>query len=105
MSFLIKETIDAVRLAELEAEKVISTAQDNAQDRRNQIKAQGEAYRSKAFDTAAEDAKQAMELTVDKCKQYEEEYNKKVEDIIAKLNSEAEAKMDAAVTAVIEALV
>ena len=33
---MIKETVDAVRLAELEGDKVISTAKVNGQDMKNQ---------------------------------------------------------------------
>ena len=42
---MIKETVDAVRLAELEGDKVISTAKVNGQDMKNQIKIQGAEYR------------------------------------------------------------
>ena len=43
---MIKETVDAVRLAELEGDKVISTAKVNGQDMKNQIKIQGAEYRT-----------------------------------------------------------
>ena len=43
---MIKETVDAVRLAELEGDKVISTAKVNGQDMKNQVKIQGAEYRT-----------------------------------------------------------
>ena len=35
---MIKETVDAVRVAEMEADKVVATAKDNAMDKKAQIK-------------------------------------------------------------------
>lgn len=102
---LIKETVDAVRLAEQEAEKVINTAQDNAQDKKNQVKSEGEAYRAEALNVARESAELKMQSVVDECKKYEEEYNKGVDKKIAELRKQADSGMDEAVDAVIRALV
>ena len=53
---MIKETVDAVRLAELEGAKVISTAKVNGQDMKNQIKIQGAEYRTERLKEAKEKA-------------------------------------------------
>mgnify|MGYP000229297681 FL=1 len=53
---MIKETVDAVRLAELEGDKVISTAKVNGQDMKNQIKIQGAEYRTEKLKEAKEKA-------------------------------------------------
>ena len=58
---MIKETVDAVRLAELEGDKVISTAKVNGQDMKNQIKIQGAEYRTERL-------KEAKEKAEDSCK-------------------------------------
>ena len=51
---MIKETVDAVRLAELEGDKVISTAKVNGQDMKNQVKIQGAEYRTERLKEAKE---------------------------------------------------
>ena len=53
---MIKETVDAVRLAELEGDKVISTAKVNGQDMKNQVKIQGAEYRTERLNEAKEKA-------------------------------------------------
>ena len=53
---MIKETVDAVRLAELEGDKVISTAKVNGQDMKNQVKIQGAEYRTERLKEAKEKA-------------------------------------------------
>ena len=53
---MIKETVDAVRLAELEGDKVISTAKVNGQDMKNQIKIQGAEYRNERLKEAKKKA-------------------------------------------------
>ena len=55
---MIKETVDAVRLAELEGDKVISTAKVNGQDMKNQVKIQGAEYRTERLKEAKEKAEQ-----------------------------------------------
>lgn len=102
---MIKETVDAVRLAEQEAEKVVDKARDNAQYKKNQVKLEAEAYREEALKLARETAECEMQSMSDKCKKYEEEYNKNVDKKIAELNKQTESNMEAAVNAVIKALV
>ncbi|MFQ9515720.1 MAG: hypothetical protein ACLRZ9_07805 [Eubacterium sp.] len=102
---LIKETVDAVRLAELEAEKIISTAEENAQGKKTQIKLQAKTYRDNAFMEAHKNAKQEMESTIRKCNAYEEKISNEIDAKVAKLRAGAESRMDKAVEAVIGAIV
>lgn len=102
---MIKETVDAVRLAELEADKIIRTAEEDAQDRKSQIKTQAQDYRINSLNEAKDIAEKEMVSTVNKCKAYEEEAGKEIQIKISDLKTVAEKRMDAAVEAVINALV
>ena len=102
---MIKETVDAVRLAEKKAEEVVETANANANDKKINMKIEAENYRSKALEQAREEAEVQMKDTIFKCEEYNNkkinEVNKKVEE----LKSEASKNFDKAVDAVISALI
>lgn len=102
---MIKETVDAVRLAELEADKIIRTAEENAQGKKSRIKTQAQEYRVNLLNEAGKKAENEMESTVNKCKSYEKETENQIDIKIADLKSVAEGKMNTAVEAVINALV
>lgn len=102
---MIKETVDAVRVAELEAEKIINTAKENGQDNRNQVKSRAEEYRTKALKEAQEKAEQEMQIVVNQCESYEDQCKKNVELKTADLKRVAESRAEKAVKAVIDALV
>lgn len=102
---MIKETIDAVRLAESEAEKMIRTAEEDALNQKNQIKSQAKAYREDAFGAAQKKAEQQMNETVQKCSAYEEQTDCEIQAKTTALQDEALDRMDKAVKAVIDALV
>lgn len=102
---MIKETVDAVRLAEIEADKVITSAQESAQDKKNNIKLQAEEYRAKVLKEAEQKAAYEMEKTIDKCNEYNENVHKDVEVKVTELNKAASDKMEEAADAVIRALV
>lgn len=105
MQDLIKETVDAVRLAEKEAESIITTAKENAQDKKNQVKSEAESYKAKALETAQVEAEDNMKSTIRKCEEYNERKLKEIEGKIERLKSEASKNFDGAVDAVINALV
>lgn len=65
---MIKETVDAVRLAELEGDKVISTAKVNGQDMKNQIKIQGAEYRTERLKEAKEKAERKWQRQLQNAK-------------------------------------
>lgn len=65
---MIKETVDAVRLAELEGDKVISTAKVNGQDMKNQVKIQGAEYRTERLKEAKEKAKRKWQRQLQNAK-------------------------------------
>lgn len=102
---MIKETVDAVRVAEMEAEKVIATAKENAEGEKAQIKIREADYRGEQMQAAQSKAKNAMDEIVKECNQYDLEKTKEIEEKVAKLKASSEEKMDAAVNAVIDALV
>ena len=97
---MIKETVDAVRLAELEGDKVISTAKVNGQDMKNQIKIQGAEYRTERLKEAREKA----EKTVAKCEKYNEEQQKEIDLKVMQLKNKSYEKMDGTVKAIVEYL-
>ena len=47
---LIKETVDAIRIAESDAEKTEMTAKDNAMNMKNDIKIRAQSYREEETD-------------------------------------------------------
>ena len=99
---MIKETVDAVRLAELEGAKVISTAKVNGQDMKNQIKIQGAEYRTERLKEAKEKAEMAE--TVAKCEKYNEEQQKEIDLKVMQLKNKSYEKMDGTVKAIVEYL-
>ena len=101
---MIKETVDAVRLAELEGDKVISTAKVNGQDMKNQIKIQGAEYRTERLKEAKEKAEKEMAETVGKCEKYNEEQQKEIDLKVMQLKNKSYEKMDVTVKAIVEYL-
>lgn len=102
---LIKETVDAVRIAELEAEKIISTANDNAANMKQEIKTKSEQYRKDFLRQVNEQAKKEKETVVRKCDEYDREFGEQIEKSAAQLRDIAAKREKAAVDAVINALV
>ena len=99
---MIKETVDAVRLAELEGDKVISTAKVNGQDMKNQIKIQGAEYRTERLKEAKEKAEK--EMAVAKCEKYKDEQQKEIDLKVMQLKNKSYEKMDGTVKAIVEYL-
>lgn len=97
--------MDAVRVAELEAEKIISTANDNAANMKQEIKIKAEQYKKDFLLNVNEQAKKEKEAVIQKCCEYDAEHDKKIEQNIANLRKMAEEKEREAVKAVINALV
>lgn len=102
---LIKETVDAVRVAEMEAEKQISTAKENAEGEKAQVKTKEKDYRTEQMQMAKSKADRAMNEVVKKCNEYDLNMEKQIEEKVAELKALSGKKMDAAVDAVIDALV
>jgi N-acyl-D-aspartate/D-glutamate deacylase len=102
---LIKETVDAVRIAELEAEKIISTANDNAANMKQQIKIKSEQYRKDFLQKVNGQTKTKKETVIQKCHEYDREFDKQIEKNTAQLREIAADREKAAVDAVIDALV
>lgn len=102
---LIKETVDAVRLAEKEADEIIETAKANANDKKTQIKLEAESYRVEALKNAQAEAEEKMKSTIRKCEEYNNKKSKEVNEKIEGLKSEASNNFDKAAQAVINALV
>ena len=92
---MIKETVDAVRLAELEGDKVISTAK---------VKIQGAEYRNERLKEAKEKAEKEMAETVAKCEKYNEEQQKEIDLKVMQLKNKSYEKMDGTVKAIVEYL-
>ena len=105
---MIKETVDAVRLAELEGDKVISTAKVNGQDMKNQIKIQGAEYRNERLKEAKKKAVLSVRIfladTVAKCEKYNEEQQKEIDLKVMQLKNKSYEKMDGTVKAIVEYL-
>ena len=97
---MIKETVDAVRLAELEGDKVISTAKVNGQDMKNQ----GAEYRTERLKEAKEKAEKEMAETVAKCEKYNDEQQKEIDLKVMQLKNKSYEKMDGTVKAIVEYL-
>lgn len=102
---MIKETVDAVRVAEMEAEKQIATAKENAEGERAQIKNRESDYRTEQMQAAKSKADKAMNEVVQKCNEYDLKMDKQIEEKVAELKVSANVKMNAAADAVIDALV
>ena len=102
---MIKETVDAVRVAELEADKVVATAKDNAADRKNQIKTKAETYKSDSLSRVKREAKAAMVYAEKEAAAYNMEFDKKIDKAVDDLKQEADSREKSAVDAVIRALI
>lgn len=102
---MIKETVDAVRIAELEAEKMIATANDNASNMKQEIKVKAEQYRKDFLRKADEQARKEKETVVRKCNEYDREFDEQIEKSAEQLRAIAATREKAAVDAVIDALV
>ena len=102
---MIKETVDAVRVAEMDAEKIVATASDNASNMKQDIKVQAEQYRTDSLQKAKRQAKKDMESVVMKCNEYDREYNEKIDKKVAELKEIAAKKEEMAVKAVIDSLI
>ena len=90
---LIKETVDAIRIAESDAEKTVMTAKDNAMNMKNDIKIRAQSYREEETDKVKDKARRDME-----------EFNAEIDRQVIKLKEEAAERQPEAVKAVIDAL-
>ncbi len=102
---MIKETVDAVRVAEMEADKVVATAKDNAMDKKAQVKTKAEEYRANEMNRAKMKADSDMEQTKTKGEEYDRAYNEKIDRRVEELRAVANQKKDKAISAVIDALI
>lgn len=102
---MIKETVDAVRTAEIEADKIIATAMEKAQDMKTNIKVKGQDYKAEALSQAKEVAKSQMDQVVKECEEYDQGRNKEISEKVNALKEEAKSRENDAIKAVIEALV
>ena len=102
---MIKETVDAVRIAEMEAEKQIATAKENAAGEKAGIKKKEADYRAEQIQAAQTRADKAMSEVVEECKKYDLEMEKQMNEKVAELKASSEEEMEAAVEAVIDALI
>lgn len=105
MEYLIKETVDAVRLAEKDAEAIIETAKANANDKKAQINDEAKAYREEVLKKAQKEAEVLMENIICDGEKYNNDKKKAIEQKIEGLKSEATKNFDKAVDAIINALV
>ena len=102
---MIKETVDAVRLAELEAERTVDTVRENAEDRKSRTKSQAEKYRIQELQKARVKAEKEMDNVIRRCDEYNSQKLKEVEEKTEKLRAKSLENFDGAVDAVINAFV
>lgn len=102
---LIKETVDAVRVAEMESDKIISTAQENARDKKARVISESEKYRADALHKAEETAEKQMQEMLSKCNDYNKQKSEEIEKKAEILKAGALKNFDKTVDAVINALV
>lgn len=102
---LIKETVDAVRVAEMEAERQIATAKENAEGEKNQVKMKESVYREEQMREAKAQVDKEMNEVVKKCNEYDLAQEKQIEKRVAELKAQSDQKMSVAVDAVIDALI
>lgn len=102
---MIKETVDAVRIAEMEAEKQIATAKENAAGEKAGIKRKEADYRAEQIQAAQARADKAMSEVVEECKKYDLEMEKQMNEKVAELKASSGNQMEVAVQAVIDALI
>ena len=98
---MIKETVDAIRIAESDAEKTVMTAKDNAMNMKNDIKIRAQSYRE---DKVKDKARRDMEETIKSCSEADREFNAEIDRQVIKLKEEAAERQPEAVKAVIDAL-
>ncbi|MFR2364684.1 MAG: hypothetical protein ACLU1S_05795 [Eubacterium sp.] len=101
---MIKETIDAVRVAEMEAEKQIQAAMDNAAGKKAELDSRKAQFRKEKLMKVQEEAKRAMDELVSECKNYDLEMDKEIQMKVMELRDLAKERTDNAIKAVIQAL-
>ena len=101
---MIKETIDAVRVAEMEAEKQIQVAMDNAAGKKAELDSRKAQFRKEKLMKAQEEAKRAMDEVASECKNYDLEMDKEIQMKVMELRDLAKERTDNAIKAVIQAL-
>ena len=101
---MIKETIDAVRVAEMEAEKQIQVAMDNVAGKKAELDSRKAKFRKEKLMKAQEEAKRAMDEVVSECKNYDLEMDKEIQMKVMELRDLAKERTDNAIKAVIQAL-
>lgn len=101
---MIKETIDAVRVAEMEAEKQIQVAMDNAAGKKAELDSRKAQFRKEKLMKVQEEAKGAMDEVVSECNNYDLEMDKEIQMKVMELRDLAKERTDNAIKAVIQAL-
>ena len=101
---MIKETIDAVRVAEMEAEKQIQVAMDNAAGKKAELDSRKAQFRKEKLMRVQEEAKRAMDEVVSECNNYDLEMDKEIQMKVMELRDLAKERTDNAIKAVIQAL-
>ena len=101
---MIKETIDAVRVAEMEAEKQIQVAMDNAAGKKAELDSRKAQFRKEKLMKVQEEAKRAMDEVVSECNNYDFEMDKEIQMKVMELRDLAKERTDNAIKAVIQAL-
>lgn len=98
---MIKETVDAVRLAELNGEKTINTATMNSQGMKKDIVAKGEEYRNNALAFAKEKAEKEMLDMIKKCMEYESQKQNEISKEVMDLKNSAYEKIECTIDEII----
>lgn len=101
---MIKETIDAVRVAEMEAEKQIQVAMDNAAGKKAELDSRKAQFRKEKLMKVQEEAKRAMDEVVSECNNYDLEMDKEIQMKVMELRDLAKERTDNAIKAIIQAL-
>lgn len=101
---MIKETIDAVRVAEMEAEKQIQVAMNNAAGKKAELDSRKAQFRKEKLMKVQEEAKRAMDEVVSECNNYDLEMDKEIQMKVMELRDLAKERTDNAIKAVIQAL-
>lgn len=101
---MIKETIDAVRVAEMEAEKQIQVAMDNAAGKKAELDSRKAQFRKEKLMKVQEEAKRAMDEVVSECNNYDLEMDKEIQMKVMELRDLAKERTGNAIKAVIQAL-
>lgn len=98
---MIKETVDAVRLAELNSEKIINTATMNSQGMKKDIVTKGEEYRNNAMALAKEKVEKEMAEMIKKCMEYESQKQDEISKEVMDLKNSAYEKIEYTVDEII----